>query len=126
SERLDPGSRPGDWGIRPGAMLMAMALALIVGLGASWYALLTLYYKYGANVCRHMNNFSAAWTQVSQWQAAGTRPDLFRVAAAGLGGAISAVTLALRARFVSFPLHPLGFAAAATHGDVLWGPFFIA
>src|SRR5207244_1834860 len=73
SGRLDPGNRHADWGIRPGAMLLAMALALVVGLAASWYALLTLYYKYGANVCRHMNNFSAAWTQVSQWQAAGSR-----------------------------------------------------
>jgi uncharacterized protein DUF6784 len=97
-----------------------------VGLAASWAALLTVYYKYGANVCRHMSDFSTAWTQVSRWEGSGAHPDTFRAAAAGLGAVISVATLALRTRFVGFPIHPLGFAVAATHGDVLWAPFFMA
>lgn len=126
SGRGRQGERSGAWGIPPAAMLLAMGIALVVGLAASWYALLTLYYKYGANVCRHMNDLSSAWMQVQRWSAAEPRPDLHRIQAAGVGAAISAVTIALRTRFISFPFHPLGFAVAATHGDVLWAPFFMA
>jgi hypothetical protein len=120
------GARAGQWGIPPIAMVLAMGIALVVGLAASWYALLTLYYKYGANVCKHMNDFSSAWTQVQRWSGTEEHPDLHRIGAAGLGAAISAVTVGLRTRFVSFPFHPLGFAVASTHGDVLWAPFFMA
>jgi hypothetical protein len=52
-------------------------------------------------------------------------PDITRIAATGAGAATVTALSLLSARFVSFPLSPVGYAMAACFGEVLWFPFLL-
>jgi hypothetical protein len=109
--------------IRRKAMTVTMLLGLIVGFVTSVYALLVVYYKYGANVCPHLSNLTGWWLNLPRWAANPAPPHTPRAVATGAGALLTAALLLLRRHFLRFPLHPLGYAIAATHGDPIWAPF---
>ncbi len=113
--------------IRMSTMTLLMIVACVAGLAASWYALLTAYYKYGMLSVRHMGGGGDYdFAHLAGWEALPEGPRHLRLEATGVGLGTVGVLAALRGSFLSFPLHPLGFAIATTHGDAIWFPFFCA
>jgi len=60
------------------------------------------------------------------WLTNPTEPDLFGVGFIGVGFAVAFALHSLRARFLWWPFHPLGYAVASSWGIHVWSSFLIA
>jgi hypothetical protein len=115
------------------AHLLRLAfLAMFVGLGVGGYVYLTTCYAYGANVLEGGTIEGGYQTRLARAEYAALGHGTFvpdykpaRAAASGAGLLMTTALLWLRFRFLWFPLHPLGYAMAASFGWVLWGPFLL-
>ncbi|MBI3944648.1 MAG: hypothetical protein HY321_01900 [Armatimonadetes bacterium] len=107
----------------------ALTLALVVGVILAFYFHLTGFYRQGAQNTPFgmgMTGFVISEVDAAINQASSPLPrDVPRIVAAGCGAAIAGALQLLRARLVGFPLHPLGYAAAAVYGELLWFPFLV-
>jgi len=54
-----------------------------------------------------------------------TPPDVPRIIATSFGGLLSALLSTARARWLAFPLHPIGYVVACAYGNLVWSPFLI-
>ena len=109
--------------------LLLIAIALVIGIGASYYSSLTLIYnKGGLNLgygdvwgCRQpyrkIANFLVNPTGLNREYSGGML----------LGSLLTCVMLILRSRFLWWPLHPIGYALGASHSPyTIWSSFLIA
>ena len=110
-------------------MAGVLILGLLAGLAVAYWVHLSAYYKYGANVLEGGTVASGyrTWLAIREYTdlASLTQhhkpPDLGRALAYGAGFVFTWALIALRAAFLRFPLHPLGFAMVTAY-DVIWGP----
>ncbi len=110
-------------------MALVVVLACVVGLGVAYYFHFTPYYSSGAV---HMRNGDiwgtwVAWSEfgkVAQGTHTAIPPDTGRIAATGVGIALTGLLIWLRA-LGGCPVHPLGFAVGMASGDGLWFSFFL-
>lgn len=109
-----------------GAMLAAIALVIGVGF---WGGLAIWHHLGAAAKTDWWRTYMGQMPFISlhTYLQSPPRPNYSGVAFAGLGFALTCLLAALRARYVWWPLHPVGYAMANTE---LWGqlpaPFFVA
>lgn len=97
----------------PTGLLITLSLYFRYGLGAQ------AFYWQGASGEWMMNDASGLLTAAKRWQPG----PLLGIAS---GFLITSGLAVLRARFVSFPLHPIGFAIAAGYGmHAMWSSVFL-
>jgi hypothetical protein len=108
----------------------AMMLATAIGAFASFWALLVIYYKYGAGTAK-VNEWrtsmgSRAFTDVRNWFDNPERLNVASLEATLVGMAVTGLLMALRSRFPWWPFHPVGYAVAGTFTmDWLWFPTLV-
>ena len=128
------GIRIGDLGnVRRGHVTTAVTTALVVGTLIAFWTHLTAAYDFGNNILDGGTTVGGYRTRQSVMafetvQARATAPvgiTLAPTIARGLGLSITLTLVVLRARFLRFPLHPLGLAIAATYGHQTWFPLFV-
>lgn len=128
------GGRAGDLArIRRSHVLLGILLGLAVGTFMGYWTHLTAAYFYGNNVLDG-GTTEGGWRtrqsviQYEYLQQRSVAPTVFKTApfiARGVGFALTIVLLGLRAKFLRFPLHPMGLAIAATYGGQVWFPVFV-
>jgi hypothetical protein len=111
-------------------LLWGLIIAVVVGLIASWWTYLHIYYEYGAATAKvrpalqgvgiqSMKNIDNALNMVIQ-------PDPGALGAYAVGAAIMLALAVCRQQVVWFPFHPVGYALAGTMSmEYLWCPFFV-
>lgn len=118
--------------IRPRAITVCLILALAFGLLAGYYLILTSAYQYGFNRLDGGGGgggyrvFLAQqqYREIAQWQQGRqARPEVSLMLQTLLGLGITIAISLLRSTWLGSPLHPLGFAMAASYGFHLWAPF---
>lgn len=109
------------------AMFRALLLASAVGIAAAFWALISLYYHYGAGTAK-VNEWrtqmgSVPWERLNSWTQGPQGINLPALEATGVGSLVVAGLTALRLRFLWWPLHPIGYALANTWTMAwLWFP----
>jgi len=120
--------------IRQSHLFASVVIGLVAGVLIGYATHLTAYYTYGCNVLDGGTTQGGWRTRQAlieyerlQARASGPTPvDWSPIIARGVGFAITAALLLLRARFLRFPLHPMGLALAATFGYHIWFALFVA
>ena len=110
-------------------LLVALTTAVVIGTLAAFYFHLPAYYERGAVGLRGglwgadeaRAQFGAALRSLDTPVA----PDKARITAALSGGLVTLAMTLIRARFLTFPVHPVGYAMATAFGDLIWAPFLI-
>jgi len=120
--------------IRRGHLFAAVLVGIVAGVLIGYGTHLTAYYTYGCNVLDG-GTTEGGWRtrqaliQYDRLQARTANPTPINwpptiARAVGLG--ITGLLLLLRARFLRFPIHPMGLALASTFGYHTWFPLFLA
>jgi len=115
--------------ITPGSM--AGMLLAAIGLGAILSFLFHLPPYYGRGALGLRGGLWGAYEAQTQYAAIlrsaqfPTAPEPPRIIATLSGAGLLGVLTAVRTRWLSFPLHPLGYAMATAYGSLIWAPFFI-
>ena len=108
----------------------AIDIATVIGLISSFAIALMLWHGYGAEAKTDAWRTSMGRQPFENLVALlrnPTAPDLRGLAAIGFGFAFTGGMMFLRARFLSWPLHPVGYAMANTNTMTsTWLPFLIA
>lgn len=112
-------------------MLLAMVLAVLVGLPAAYWALLQPSCVIGAESAKSagiIRGFgSQPWNQLATWLKAPTRPDPAALSAILAGFFVALALFWIRIRFVGFPLHPVGYGISSTWSmGTVWLPLTFA
>jgi hypothetical protein len=99
-------------------LAIAILTATLVGALASWWALLTCYYQYGAATA-NVNGWrtdmgKVPWQSLMDWINNPQKPDWVRLQGVGVGTVVTAFLMTMRARFTWWPFHPVGYAIAGT------------
>ena len=108
----------------------AILLATTVGALASWLAILTCYYHYGAATA-HVNDWrtsmgSTPWRILDGWTGQRAPADHARVWAVSVGVGVTGLLVAARTRFLWWPFHPVGYILAGTFTlEWLWCSLFV-
>lgn len=108
----------------------AIMLATVIGALASFWALLTIYYQYGAGTAK-VNGWrtsmgSRAFTDIRHWYDNPERLNWASLEATLFGVGATGLLMALRTRFTWWPFHPIGYAIAGTFTmDWLWFPTLV-
>lgn len=119
--------------LRQRTMAWWLTFAVVVGFAASAAVHLYAYYMHGANILEggttqggyRVTLARTEFEELSGFVKAAAPPDRPRTYAALSGAFIVAALVVLRAYFLRFPLHPLGFAMVTAYGWPLWGPFLL-
>ena len=109
--------------------LLAMFLAIVFGTVAALWALLWMFYHYGAAAQMVAGDGFGweIWNRVNNWFTAPQPHRLISTAMIGVGLLFSLGLAALRMHVAWWPLHPIGYALAGTWSmDRLWLCVFIA
>lgn len=108
----------------------AIALATVLGLTSSFVIALLIWHGYGAEAKTDAWRTSMGRQPFDNLVALlrnPTAPDVRGMVSMGFGFAFTAAMMFLRARFLWWPLHPVGYAMANTNTMTsTWLPFFIA
>jgi uncharacterized protein DUF6785/uncharacterized protein DUF6784 len=105
-------------------------LATVVGALASFWALLVIYYKYGAGTAK-VNTWrtdmgSRAFNDIRNWFDNPERQNVPALEATLVGAAVTGLLMALRTHFTWWPFHPVGYALAGTFTmEWLWFPTLV-
>jgi len=97
-------------------------IAVLVGVLSAYYFHLRAYYFYGDNVL-YTVKYPQEFVDIINWSKSPKLPDVPRTVATALGFFVASGLVILRAVFLRFPIHPLGYAMACAYGAPLWGPF---
>ena len=120
--------------IRQSHLFASVVFGIVAGVLIGYATHLTAYYTYGCNVLDG-GTTQGGWRtrqaliEYERLQARASGPTPIGWAptiARGVGFAITTALLILRARFLRFPLHPMGLALAATFGYHTWFALFVA
>ncbi len=116
-------------GPRPRGLLGATALTLLVGaVGATWITLHYAYSRGGVSLSSWLfaGNPTSAFQYVASQIQTPAEPGLARFSYLGIGAGVMWLLTAAHRSFLWWPLHPLGFAVAATQPvQDLWLPILI-
>ena len=116
--------------IRRAPMTGAIIGATVLGVPFAFWTALKIWHEIGAiakgEVWR-VNQGKAPFERLATYLHAPQPPDLLGTGFVGVGLVVTVALFALRAHFVNWPLHPVGYAIAGTRSmDSQWLPFFIA
>lgn len=122
-----------ETGIKPRHVPWWLVIAMLLGILGAYWVHLTAYYAHGANILEGGTTEGGYRTvlarqefeELASFLKAPKAPDVQRTAAAGVGLAVVAALVLIRSYVLRFPLHPLGYAMAASYGHPIWGPFLI-
>jgi hypothetical protein len=109
------------------ALFRVMLIASVVGIAAAFWALISLYYQYGAGTAK-VNEWrtsmgSVPWERLNTWTQGPQGLNVPSLQAVGMGMLVVAALSALRLRFLWWPFHPIGYALANTWTMAwLWFP----
>jgi len=110
-------------------MTWAMVLAAVVGIPASFAALLTLYYHEGAataNIQAYYRTDIATvevFDRLRTWLDNPQPPSFAALSFSGLGVLFAAFLTTMKARFVWWPFHPIGYGLAFSFAmEYFWFP----
>jgi hypothetical protein len=120
--------------IRRGHVIAALVLGLALGLALGLGIHLVTAYDYGWNVIDGGTTDGGYRTLQARWsyeqlQTRVTSPvpiEVSSTVARAVGFALTVAMLGLRARFLRFPLNPVGLAIAGIFGFSIWFPIFLA
>jgi hypothetical protein len=107
-----------------------MMLATLIGALASFWALLVIYYKYGAGTAK-VNGWrtsmgSRAFNDIRTWFDNPERLNGLALQWTMIGAAVTGALMALRQQFTWWPFHPVGYAVAGTFTmEWLWFPTLV-
>ena len=109
--------------LNPRHLTTCILIGIVVATLASWISILAIYYHYGA-ASAHVNSWRTwkgqePFADVQTWIGSHKPTDLPALAWTGVGLGITVLLSVLRARFVWWPFHPIGFAVANT-GTLDW------
>ena len=109
---------------------LALGVATVAALLGSWASCLHIFYHYGASSARvntwYADQGRAAYNALLYQLHNPTVTDVPRLWGAAAGAAVTLLLTSLRARFVWWPLHPIGYVVAQTFTmDWLWCPTLI-
>jgi len=127
-EGMRIGERLGMSGRR---VLIAIMLACVIGIIASFWSLIAAGYHYGyatpnMGVAAHVFG-REPYDRLASWLSTPSQPDLGATIAVGAGVAFSLALLILRTTFIWWPLHPVGYAVSSSWSmNLLWMPMLIA
>lgn len=114
--------------LRQRSLLLALVVAVLVGLVAASYFSLTIIYRHGNVTLYTYPDANARWA-VSDAAAAmeqETDGNVVRPIAFGVGLAFTLFLVVMRTLYVWWPLHPLGYALSASWSlIVFWFPIFV-
>lgn len=119
-----------DAHLNPRHLSLAVLLATVVGILASWLSILACYYHYGAASAR-VNDYrtsmgSTPWYLLDGWMSTFAPTDWPRLIGVGVGLALTGLLTVARARFLWWPLHPIGYVLSGTFTMVwLWCPICV-
>ncbi|MFP4056448.1 MAG: DUF6785 family protein [Candidatus Brocadiia bacterium] len=112
-------------------MLVAMVVALVLGIFGGFWSMLHVGYKYGmeASVVG-----PGAWfgkepflRNLHPWFSNPQGPNTGATVATGVGVACALALAAMRMRFAWWPFHPVGYAVSGSWSmDQLWFPMFVS
>lgn len=108
----------------------AIALATVIGAPASWLAILTCYYHYGAATA-HVNDWRVSmgnvpWQLLDGWVGQPSPAVHTRLYAVAVGACVTGLLMAARARFLWWPFHPIGYVLSGTFTlEWLWCALFV-
>ncbi len=118
-------------GINNRRLLMAILLATLVGGVVTAWTLLAQYYRHGA-ASGHFGPWAlglanSAFRPLQNWLTYPTTTNYTYISFMGGGFIFTILLMLLRARFIWWPFHPLGYALSSTWGMYnLWSCIFIA
>lgn len=112
----------------------AIVAATVVGIASSFWAILTLCYKYGAGANVGPPNIpllfgNEAYLRLDGWLKAAPDAGAQFNSSAGIvvGLLVTLLLNTLRTRLLWFPFHPVGYAVSSSWSmDMLWFPLFTA
>jgi hypothetical protein len=111
-------------------ILLATVPFIALGLGWSWFWTLFLSLNRGLGTYRgsfHTWFAQETWTQLAGWLSADAPVAWGKVGAGVAGFAGYWAVMALRSRWIAWPLHPAGFALSTTYYmSHMWFPMFLA
>ncbi len=111
-------------------LLIAMMLAAVAAIVATFWSNLSLMYRDGATArlgTFHLWVGSGAFNQLQQWLSYPRPPDLLNIGFMGIGACSVLLHRALRMRFLFWPFHPAGYALAVSFAiDYFWFPLFLS
>ena len=101
-------------GIRSRFMLLAILIALFVGILSQFWALISIPYRLGA--LHEMSRVpiiygSEPWRNLQNWLAHPLDPDYWAVGFTGIGVLFALFLMLMRMKFLWFPFHPAAYAA---------------
>jgi len=110
------------------SMVVAMAVALVVGLVSAYWALLHALYVHGYSGRLAGQAFaSEAWTRLASWMTFPKGPRAPAAIATGIGLVFTLFLGIMRMRFTWWLWHPVGYATASSWSmGKLWACIFIA
>lgn len=109
-----------------------LAAGAVIGVFVGMWSLLHVYFHYGIMSANTRDWPARAAPQYSfvliqNWLRGQTTVPRDQMAAFIAGGCVAALLVWLRATFLSWPLHPIGYAVACSWGmQELWCPFAVA
>ena len=109
--------------------LVAVALAIVAGTFAAFWAMLWLLDKYGATQTLGPGEFFGreAWDEVDRWFTMPEVDQLQPTLAISIGLVVSLILMTLRMNLTWWPWHPVGYAISGSWSmDQLWAAFFVA
>lgn len=118
-------------GLKTRTMVIALAVAAVVGVISAFWALTHLGYgrMYASlHPGAPGSGFSqAAFSQLASWITNPIRADYAGVAAMGIGATVALVLARLSVMSFGFPFHPAGYALGMSFGmDYIWMPVLIS
>ena len=104
--------------INPRHMVFAILLTTLIGSVITFWLLLDIYYRHGveSGYFWHTAHGRGPYSQLENWLTYPQGIDGTGIAFMGVGVGVAGVLMALRTRFIWWPLHPLGYAMANSWG----------
>jgi len=128
--QMDAFKMAGQAGIRQRQLVVALMVAILLGLTVAFWSALGVWYWYGAAAkCDPWRTMMGQqpWTMLQDSLRNPSKPDLPGILAVATGFLATIGLTLMRVRFLWWPLHPIGYALANTNTmTTMWMPFFIA
>ncbi len=113
--------------VSPKRAFWSMLLACAFGIVVIFWLLLHLSYHYGLENTPYPRWGAEVWFYLQDWLRNPTEVDYIHMALMGLGVVVASFLAFLRARFVWWPLHPMGYALGGSFGmSFLWTCLLVA
>jgi hypothetical protein len=119
-------------GLNSRRMLIALGIATVLGIFASYWGLLHIFYKHGIHgtIIGPADIFGREpWVRMHAWltNPIYQEPDLPRTIALGAGIGWVILLAVCRLQFVWWPFHPVGLAVSSSWSmGMLWFPMFVS